>query len=125
MFGHFWQLLKPNGQLLIQCGGYGNSTKSMPVFNKVRKSQEFCNFFCNRKGEEIWKEPWYFAKAEDTEKILKKIGFNNIKVFLENKITKFHDKEDYFIFIKTFVLRPYLEYLSTDKLKNNLLSSSL
>lgn len=110
MFGHFWQLLKPNGQLLIQCGGYGNSTKSMPVFNKVRKSQEFCNFFCNRKGEEIWKEPWYFAKAEDTEKILKEIGFNNIKVFLENKVAKFHDKEDYFIFIKTIVLQPYLEY---------------
>lgn len=122
VFGHFWRLLKPNGQLLIQCGGYGNFTKSMPVFNKVRKLQEFCNYFCNRKGEKIW---WYFTKVEDTEKILKEIGFNNIEVFLENKVAKFHDKEDYFIFIKTIVLQPYLEYLSNDKLKNNLLSSSL
>ncbi len=22
----------------------------------------------------MWKEPWYFAKAEDTERILKEIG---------------------------------------------------
>ena len=39
-------------------------------------------------------------KAEDTEKILKEIGFKNIEVFLENQVAKFHDKEDYFIFIK-------------------------
>ena len=116
--GNFWQILKPNGQLSIQCGGYGNLTKTLYVFNKVRKSLEFCNYFCNRKGESIWNEPWYFAKAEDTEKILKEIGFKNIEVSLENKVAKFHDKEDYFIFIKTIVLRPYLEYLSNDKLKN-------
>jgi len=118
VFRHFWQILKPNGQLSIQCGGYGNLTKTLSVFNKVRKSLEFCNYFCNRKGESIWNEPWYFAKAEDTVKILKEIGFKNIEVSLENKVAKFHDKEDYFIFIKTIVLRPYLEYLSNDKLKN-------
>ena len=118
VFGHFWQILKPNGQLSIQSGGYGNLTKTLHVCNKVRKSLEFCNYFCNCKGESIWNEPWYFAKAEDTEKILKEIGFKNIEVFLENKVAKFHDKEDYFIFIKAIVLRPYLEYLSNDKLKN-------
>ena len=36
VFGHFWRLLKPNGQLLIQCGGYGNFTKSMPVFKSPK-----------------------------------------------------------------------------------------
>jgi len=41
------------------------------------------------------------VKAEDTEKILKEIGFKNIEVLLENQVAKFHDKEeDYFIFIK-------------------------
>ena len=118
VFGHFWQILKPNGKLLIQCGGYGNFTKTLPVFNQVRKSQEFCNYFYNSKGEEMWKESWYFAKAEDTERILKEIGFSNIEVFLEKKVAKFHDKEDYFLFIKTIVLRPYLKYLYNDSLKN-------
>ena len=67
VFRNFWQILKPNGELLIQCGGYGNFTKTLPVFNQVRKSREFCNYFYNSKGEEMWKESWYFAKAEDTE----------------------------------------------------------
>ena len=44
-------------------------------------------------------------------------GFSNIEVFLEKKVVKFHDKEDYFLFIKTIVLRPYLEYLYNDSLK--------
>jgi hypothetical protein len=47
----------------------GNFRKTLPVFNQVRKSREFCNYFYNSKGEEMWKEPWYFAKAEDTERI--------------------------------------------------------
>jgi hypothetical protein len=81
VFGHFWQILKPNGELLIQCGGYGNFRKTLPVFNQVRKSREFCNYFYNSKGEEMWKEPWYFAKAEDTERILKEIGFSILKYF--------------------------------------------
>ena len=59
-----------------------------------------------------------FCESRKNGKILKEIGFKNIEVFLENKVSKFHDKEDYFIFIKTIVLRPYLEYLSNDKLKN-------
>lgn len=93
VFGHFWQILKPNGKLLIQCGGYGNFTKTLPVFNQVRKSQEFCNYFYNSKGEEMLKEPWYFAKAEDTERILKEIGFSNIEVFLEKKLLNFMIKK--------------------------------
>jgi hypothetical protein len=33
--------------------------------------------FYNTKAEEMWKEIWYLAKIEDTEKILKEIGFRN------------------------------------------------
>ena len=69
MFEHFWQILKPNGELLIQCGGYGEFAKTLPIFNKVRKSNQFYIYFCNDKGEDTWKQPWYFAKKEDTEKL--------------------------------------------------------
>ena len=70
---------------MIQCGGYGEFVKTLPLFNKVRKSNQFYNYFCNDKGEDIWKQPWYFAKKEDTEKMLKEIGFKNIQVSLENR----------------------------------------
>ena len=41
MFEHFWQILKPNGELLIQCGGYGEFAKTLPIFNKVENQINF------------------------------------------------------------------------------------
>ena len=123
VFERFWQILKPDGQLLIQCGGHKNLTKTLSILNKVRKSKDFYNYFSNNKGDDIWNQTWYFAKKEDTEKILQEIGFRNIQVFLENKEAKFRNKEEYFLFIKTIVLRPYLEYLPNDMLKDKFAKS--
>jgi trans-aconitate methyltransferase len=123
VFEHFWQVLKPNDELLIQCGEYGEFAKILPIFNKVRKSNKFYNYFCNDKGEDIWKEPWYFAKKEDTEKMLQEIGFSSIQVFLENKEYEFHNKEEYFLFIKTVILQPYLKYLPNETLKEKFAKS--
>jgi len=107
VFERLWQILNFEGQLLIQCGGHRDLAKTLSILNKVCESKEFNNYFGNNKGEDIWKQTWYFAKKEDTEKMLKEIGFSNIEVLLEKKVVKFHDKEDYFLFIKTIVLRPY------------------
>ena len=123
VFERFWQILKPDGQLLIQCGGHRNLTKTLSIINKVRKSKEFYNYFCNNKGDDIWKQTWYFAKKEDTEKILQEIGFRNIQVFLENKDAKFSNKKEYFLFIKTIVLIPYLKYLPNETLKDKFAKS--
>ena len=123
MFEHFWKILKPNGKLLIQCGGYGEFAKTFSIFNKVRKSKEFYNYFCNDKGEDTWSGAWYFAKKEDTEKMLKEIGFSSIQVFLENREYKFPNKEEYFLFIKTIILQPYLKYLPNETLKDNFAKS--
>lgn len=118
VFERFWQILKPNGQLLIQCGGYGNLVNTISIFSKIRKSTEFYKYFCNNKGEDIWIEPWYFATKQDTEKILQNTGFQNIHVYVENKEVNLQNKKKYLVFIKTIVLRPYLEYLPNDALKN-------
>ena len=119
----FGKFLNLDGELLIQCGGYGNLAKTLSIFNKVRRSKEFHNYFCNNKGDDIWKQTWYFAKKEDTEKILQEIGFKNIQVFLEDRESKFHNKEEYFLFIKTIVLLPYLKYLPNDMLKDKFAKS--
>ena len=123
MFEHFWQILKPNGELLIQFGGYGEFAKTLPIFNIVRKSNQFYNYFCNDKGEDTWKQPWYFAKKEDTEKMLQEIGFKNIQVSLENREYEFDNKEEYFLFIKTVILQPYLKYLPNETLKDKFVKS--
>jgi trans-aconitate methyltransferase len=124
VFERLWQILKSEGQLLIQCGGHRDLAKTLSIFNKVSKSKEFYNYFYNNnKGEDIWKQTWYFAKKEDTEKILQKIGFRSIKVFLEDREAKFTNKKECFIFIKTIVLIPYLKYLPNDILKDKFAKS--
>jgi len=68
VFKNFYELLLPNGQLLIQCGGYGNLENTISIFNTVKDSSEFKPYFSN------WKEEWNFAKPVDTEKTLKEIA---------------------------------------------------
>ena len=124
VFECFWQILNPDGQLLIQCGGHRDLAKTLSILNKVSKSKEFYNYyFSNNKGDDIWKQTWYFARKEDTKKILQEIGFRNIQVFLEDREAKFHNKEEYFLFIKTIVLIPYLKYLPNNMLKDKFAKS--
>ena len=123
VFERLWQILNFEGQLLIQCGGHRDLAKTLSILNKVSESKEFNNYFCNNKGEDIWKQTWYFAKKEDTEKILQDIGFRNIQIFLEDREAQFHNKEEYFLFIKTIVLIPYLKYLPNDILKDKFAKS--
>ena len=53
VFRNFWQILKPNAQLLVQCCGYGNFTKTLSVFNKIRKSLQSVIIFATIKGKSI------------------------------------------------------------------------
>jgi hypothetical protein len=85
VFERLWQILNSGGQLLIQCGGHRDLAKTLSIPNKVSKSKEFYNYFCNNKGEDIWNKTWYFTKKEDTEEMLQEIGFRNIQVFLEDR----------------------------------------
>ena len=82
---------------------------------KVRKTNSFKNYFKN------WNTPWNFASSTDTKKILEDIGFKNIQVNLIKKIANFRNYQEYILFMKTVVIKPYLSYLPTDnnnKIKN-------
>ncbi len=41
LFSHFWQLLKPNGELLIECGGGKNLETTLPVIFKIIQFDQF------------------------------------------------------------------------------------
>ena len=64
------------GQLLIQCGGYGNLQQIITLLERIRQLDKFKAYFKN------WKQSWYFAKPDDTNKLLKEIGYVNTKVYL-------------------------------------------
>ena len=111
IFQNFYDLLYPEGQLLIQCGGYGNLQKAISIFDDVRDSAEFNTYFYE------WKDEWNFAKPLDTEKILKKIGYTDINAYLEDYPVAFKDENRYSVYLKTVVLGPYLKYLPSEKLQ--------
>lgn len=82
-FQNFWKMLKPlnsdngtdmsidsnsnntsiSGQLLIQCGGYGNLQQIINMLERITHLDQFREYFAD------WKQPWYFAKPEDTTKM--------------------------------------------------------
>jgi trans-aconitate 2-methyltransferase len=113
LFTNFWDVLKPGGKLLIQCGGKGNLDTIPNALEKVRITQRFDHYFKN------WKIPWNFASPADTIKILNEIGFKDVQANLEEKKAKFRNLQEYILFMKTVVMKPYLSYLSTTDNNNN------
>lgn len=119
VFKNFYDLLNPGGQLLVQCGGYGNLQKTLLVFDSVKGLPEFSKYFSE------WQIDRNYAKTEETKNILKEIKFKDIEVYLTETPAKFDNKDDYSIYLKTVDLRPYLKYLPTEQLQNEFVNSVL
>lgn len=137
-FQNFWEMLKSmntsditnvnvssngnntgrSGQLLIQCGGYGNLQQIITILEQIIQLDQFKEYFID------WKQPWYFAKAEDTHKLLKEIGYENTAIYYSDDCVTLPNRRIYSKFVKTVVMKSYLDHLSshnddydTDKLK--------
>jgi len=124
VFRHFWNMLKSRSttrrQLLIQCGGHGNLKRTILVLRRVMELNEFKEYFTNMN------QSWYFAKPDDTRKLLRKIGYVNSKVYLHNDHVIMTNRKVYSRFVKTVIMKPFLECLpDDDKLRNRYLNSFL
>jgi trans-aconitate 2-methyltransferase len=108
LFCNFWKLLKQYGEILIQCGGKGNLETVRPILDLTRKSSRFKDYFRD------WEDPWNFASAEETFSTMEKAGFKRIETSLTKKIAKFSNFEEYRLFMKTVIMKPYLSYLPSD-----------
>ena len=119
LFSHFWQFLKPNGELLIEGGGGKNLETTIPVIFKIMQSDQFKEYFVN------WKQTWYFPTPEETERLLQNIGFRDIQVNLSKKSTSFSDRESFAIFVKIVIMTPFLGYILDSKKKDEFLDAFL
>jgi len=108
LFSNFWKLLKQSGEILIQCGGKGNLGIVHSLLDLTRKSNAFKGYFHD------WEDPWNFATAEETFSMMERVGFKRIENTLTKKIAKFSSFEEYRLFMKTVVMKPYLSYLPSD-----------
>jgi trans-aconitate methyltransferase len=115
VFSHFWQLLKPNGELLIECGGHGNIETALSIIFKIIRSDQFREHFVN------WKQSWYFPKPDETERLLHKARFRDIEVNISNQTTTFSDRESFASFVKTVIMKPFLGYIPDSKKKDQFL----
>src|SRR5215467_1173778 len=136
-FQNFWELLKPigndidgnntekvrdnsidtrtgGGQLLIQCGGYGNLQKVISILERITHLDRFKVHFKD------WKQSWYFANVENTSKLLQKIGYMNTKVYLTSDYVVLPNSQRYAKFVKTVVMKPYLDHISSDKYEKDI-----
>ena len=135
-FQNFWELLKPTncikegstfigkkskvssntctpspssgGQLLIQCGGFGNLQQNITLLERITYLDQFKEYFVD------WKQPWYFAKSDDTNKLLKEVGYVNTTVSSNSDRVILPNRYTYSKFMKTVVMKSYLERLSID-----------
>jgi len=130
VFQKFWEMLNPmnvsnkndnisirskdnnnsesNGQLLIQCGGDGNLQRIISMLERITHLDQFKEYFTD------WKKPWYFAKPDDTYKLLQEIGYVNARVFSSSDCVILPNRRVYSKFVKTVVLKSYLEHLSRE-----------
>jgi trans-aconitate 2-methyltransferase len=113
LFCNFWKLLKQSGEILIQCGGKGNLGTVIPLLDLTRESSKFKGYFLG------WEDPWNFATAEETFSIMERTGFKKIETGLTRKIAKFSSFEEYRLFMKTVVMKPYLSYLPSDQIMDS------
>jgi trans-aconitate 2-methyltransferase len=119
IFLHFWQLLKPNGELLINYGGHGSLEKPLSVIFKIMQSEQFKEHFAN------WKQSWYFPKSDDTERLLQKVGFKEIQVDLSSQIISFSDRHSFATFVRTVIMKPFLGYLPDANRKEQFMDAFL
>jgi trans-aconitate methyltransferase len=118
-FTNFYNLLKPKGQLLIQCCDFDNLKKTISLYDTVKNSLEFKQYFSQ------WKQSWNFATPPNTKNILENIGFKHIQAYISNSNVNFDSKNKYSLYVKTVVLGPYLKYLPSEQLKNKFVEATL
>ncbi|MGC1932984.1 MAG: class I SAM-dependent methyltransferase [Candidatus Nitrosopolaris sp.] len=119
VFQHFWDMLNCDStrrrQILIQCGGYGNLRGVLMLLRRVMKLNEFKVYFAKMN------HPWYFAKPDHTDKLLREIGYINTGVHLHNDRVSLTNRKIYAKFVKTVIMKPFLECLPDDETRNRYL----
>ena len=101
--------------VVIPCGGYGNLQRILALLRRVMVLDEFKIYLTNMN------QPWYFAKPYDTTKLLREIGYVNTKVQLRDDLVFMTNREIYSRFVKTVIMKPFLEHLPDDKIRSRYL----
>ncbi|MGE3844832.1 MAG: trans-aconitate 2-methyltransferase, partial [Vicinamibacterales bacterium] len=99
--------LVPGGRLVAQCGAMGNIERFNRRCRELMRSRRFAVVF----GE--WDEAWRFPESSETEALLTRAGFVDVRVGVEEAPVRFSDPEAFKSFVATAVVRGHLARLAT------------
>jgi trans-aconitate 2-methyltransferase len=105
LFSALAAVLRPGGQLVAQCGGFGNIDSFRVLADEVAHSGEFAPYFSD------WKGPWNYARADITAERLTAAGFVDVETWLEPRPTELVDPAP---FVRTVCLVRHLDQLPAD-----------
>jgi trans-aconitate 2-methyltransferase len=100
LFENLASVLRPNGWLVAQCGGFGN------VATMLRVAREVHPGFSRRHN---------FQTPEATQARLEASGFDRIETWLSDAPTRFDPGAPFEAFLQTVCLRTFLEELPPDE----------
>jgi trans-aconitate 2-methyltransferase len=103
LFAALFRALKPGGQLVAQCGGFGNIDAFRVTADAVAFGDpRFASYF------ETWRRPWNYATDTDTVSRLDRAGFVEVSCWLEPKSVTPPDPR---AFVRTVCLVRHLDPL--------------
>jgi trans-aconitate 2-methyltransferase len=108
-------VLKNGGRIEAQAGGGANLHDVRCRLKKLMMSKKYAQYF------QDWKDPWEFATAETTAARMGRAGFVDVETSLEPVAFTLGSAEEYREFIGPVILRPFMNCIGDEKLRNNFL----
>lgn len=102
LFTRLFEALAPGGRIEAQCGGAGNIKTFHDAVNRLADRPPFSAYF------EDWQGPWHFASDTEESERLERVGFVDVKCWLEDRPVTPPEPHD---FIRTVCLGHHLEQL--------------
>jgi trans-aconitate 2-methyltransferase len=105
LFTRLFAAMKPGARLEAQCGGAGNIDRFHDAVARLADRPPFSSYFEN------WTGPWNFASDRDTVALLERIGFTDVKCWLEDRPVVPPEPHEY---LRTVCLGHHLEQLPNE-----------
>lgn len=109
LFVQLAKALRPDGQLVAQCGGATNIDSVMAAINEVIHTPTYAAAFAN------WRSPWEYATPDVTAERLTRAGFTDIHTWLNPEPTTFSSREHLVDYLETIILGRHVLQLPADQ----------
>lgn len=106
LFHRLFDVLRPGGRLVAQCGGQGNIAGVLAAAGVAAARHEYAAAFVG------WPQPHYFAGPEETAARLEATGFTSVECWLQpNPVVP----DEPLAYLRTIVLGAYIDRLPPEQ----------